>query len=120
FLGCSPFGPIHQISRSPSFEAFVPNEMVEPSGDTAHARALSRSFEGDPPNTDTDQRLAVPEFHSFHSSVAGCALARKRALFGNQTVTTHFTFRPFSSSGSGILRVSPVSISVRCIPFLSL
>src|SRR6266566_8443460 len=68
---CSPFGPMSQISRSPSLPLFVPNETNEPSGETAQATAWSRSFVGAPPSTETAQIPVVTELHSFHSSVEG-------------------------------------------------
>src|SRR6266700_255871 len=67
---CSPFGPMSQISRSPSLPLFVPNETSEPSGETPATTAWSRSFVGAPSRTEAAQMLPLTELHSPHSSVA--------------------------------------------------
>src|SRR5215467_8199621 len=64
FRGCSPFGPMNQISRSPCFPRLVANEIVEPSGETAQTTAWSRSFVGSPPSTENSQMLEVAELSS--------------------------------------------------------
>src|SRR5215831_3364476 len=109
-----------QISRSPNLPLLAAKEIVDPSGEIAQPRAWSRSFVGAPPSTETSHILAVAELTSSHSSVDKYAPATIRVLSGNQPTTPHFALRFFICSGLGTVRDSPVAMTLRYIPLMSL
>src|SRR5271168_3462396 len=93
FRACSPSGFIIQISRSPNLLSFLPKAIALPSGETAHATALSRTLRGEPPCTETVQMLDVFDEKSVGFSLAGWALARNLVLSGNHALEPISHFR---------------------------
>src|SRR5262249_50309860 len=95
---------------------FVPNAMVEPSGDTSHAYALSRSFRGTPPRTGTIHVLVRAENHSSPLTGVGCERARNFWLSGNHAPTSQTRFSLADSSGWGTDCASSLPTSLMCMP----
>src|SRR5215469_4013090 len=100
-----------QISRSPNVPFFVEKAIVDPSGEIADAQALSRSFRGSPPRTETIQILVPSEENTSGLSPAGCALTRNLVLSGSHADqgNSHSGLTSSSAFGSGTTWVSPVS-----------
>ena len=110
FSGCSPFGPMSHTSRSPKLPVFVVKVTFEPSGATDHAVASSRILRGGPPKAETTQILVCCSMVAF---------ARKRVPSGNQGPIHHSAPLSSSAFGCGIVRISPVAVSCKWIPFTS-
>src|SRR5215470_3231222 len=78
---------------------FVPKAMVEPSRDTSHAYALSRSFRGEPPSTETTHELVAGENHSSPLTGTGWEWTRNLLPSGNQAPTSQTTSTVLNSAG---------------------